>query len=114
MHKLPFSLTARGNSQFYYVRFRNEQTGGFLSWVSTKEKNYSRALRKAWDMYNAMQSGRELEKLSFYDTIRKSDYTKEDVEKFLEDFQRKGFVTSFVMKDEGFLNTPALQWLTDF
>jgi len=23
---------------YYYVRFRNEQTGGFLSWVSTKEK----------------------------------------------------------------------------
>lgn len=114
MHKLPFSLTVRSSSPYYYVRFRNEQTGGFLSWVSTKEKNYSRALRKAWDMYNAMQSGRELAKISFYDTIRKSDYTKEDVEKFLEDFQRKGFVTSFVMKDEGFLNTPALQWLVDF
>ena len=66
MHKLPFSLTVRSSSPYYYVRFRNEQTGGFLSWVSTKEKNYSRALRKAWDMYNAMQSGRELEKISFY------------------------------------------------
>lgn len=112
MKKLPFSLTVRGDSPFYYVRFRNERTGKFMSWISTKEKNYNRALRKAWDLYN--EKSAELDQLSFYDTLRKSEYTKTDVQKFLEDFQRKGFLTSFVLNDSSLANTPALQWLIDF
>ena len=112
MQKLPFSLTTRGESPYYYVRFRNERTGKFLSWISTKEKNYNRALRKAWDLYNQKQS--DIEKLSFYDSIRKSDYTAEDVQKFLEDFQRKGFLTSFVLNDSSFQNVDALEWLCSF
>lgn len=112
MQKLPFSLTIRGDSPFYYVRFRNERTGKFMSWLSTKEKNYNRALRKAWDLYNQKQS--DIEKLSFYDSIRKSDYTAEDVQKFLEDFQRKGFLTSFVLNDSSLQNVDALEWLCSF
>ncbi len=112
MQKLPFSLTSRANSPYYYVRFRNERTGSFMAWISTKEKNYSRALRKAWDMYN--HKSEELEELSFYDTIRKSKYTKEDVQQFLEDFQRKGFLSGYVLNDGGILNEPALNWLIDF
>lgn len=112
MQKLPFSLTSRANSPYYYVRFRNERTGQFMAWISTKEKNYSRALRKAWDMYN--HKSEELEELSFYDTIRKSKYTKEDVQQFLEDFQRKGFLSGYVLNDGGILNEPALNWLIDF
>ena len=64
MQKLPFSLTIRGESPFYYVRFRNERTGKFMSWLSTKEKNYNRALRKAWDMYN--EKADAISELSFY------------------------------------------------
>ena len=112
MQKLPFSLTTRGESPYYYVRFRNERTGKFLSWISTKEKNYNRALRKAWDLYNQKES--DIEKLSFYDSIRKADYTAEDVQKFLEDFQRKGFLTSFVLNDSSAQNVPALEWLLSF
>lgn len=112
MQKLPFSLTSRAKSPYYYVRFRNERTGQFMAWISTKEKNYSRALRKAWDMYN--HKSEELEELSFYDTIRKSKYTKEDVQQFLEDFQRKGFLSGYVLNDGGILNEPALNWLIDF
>lgn len=112
MQKLPFSLTSRANSPYYYVRFRNERTGHFMAWISTKEKNYSRALRKAWDMYN--HKSEELEELSFYDTIRKSKYTKEDVQQFLEDFQRKGFLSGYVLNDGGILNEPAINWLIDF
>ena len=92
MTKLPFSLTVRGDSPFYYVRFRNERTGKFMSWISTKEKNYNRALRKAWDLYN--EKSAEIDQLSYYDTLRKSEYTQADVQKFLEDFQRKGFLTT--------------------
>lgn len=112
MKKLPFSLTVRGDSPFYYVRFRNEQTGKFMSWISTKEKNYNRALRKAWDLYNIQSD--KIDQLSYYDTLRKSDYTAEDVLHFLEDFQRKGFLTGFVLNDSSIANTPALQWLVDF
>ena len=112
MQKLPFSLTIRGESPYYYVRFRNERTGKFMSWLSTKEKNYNRALRKAWDMYN--EKADAIGELSFYDTIRKSEYTKEDVEKFLEDFQRKGFLTSFVLNYSSLQNVDALEWLCSF
>jgi len=112
MQKLPFSLTTRANSPYYYVRFRNEQTGKFMSWISTKEKNYNRALRKAWDLYN--QKADELNSLSFYDTVKKANYTKEDVLFFLEDFKKKGFITSYVLNDSSKQNSPALQWLLDF
>ena len=112
MQKLPFSLTSRANSPYYYVRFKNERTGKFMAWISTKEKNYNRALRKAWDLYNHKSD--ELESLSFYDTIRKSNYTKEDVQQFLEDFQRKGFLSGYVLNDGGLLNEPALNWFIDF
>ena len=112
MKKLPFSLTTRGESPFYYVRFRNEHTGKFMCWVSTKEKNYNRALRKAWDLYN--QKSEEIATLSFYDTIRKSNYTMQDVQLFLDDFRRKGFLTSYVLNDESIMNVNALTWLYDF
>jgi len=112
MQKLPFSLTTRVDSPFYYVRFRNERTGKFMAWLSTKEKSYNRALRKAWDMYNEKAS--KLEELSFYDSIRKSEYTEQDVKKFLEDFQRKGFLTSYVLNDSSLQNEPALEWLCSF
>lgn len=112
--KLPFGLTTRKQSPYYYVRFRNEETGKFMSWVSTKETNYSRALRKAWDLYNEAAASQALHKLSFYDSIRKSDYTKEDVEKFLDDFRRKGFLTSYVMNDSSTENLPAMQFFLDF
>ncbi len=112
--KLPFGLTTRKQSPYYYVRFRNEETGRFMSWVSTKETNYSRALRKAWDLYNEAAASQALHKLSFYDSIRKSDYTKEDVEKFLDDFRRKGFLTSYVLNDSSTENLPAMQFLLDF
>lgn len=112
MQKLPFSLTVRGDSPYYYVRFRNERTNRFMSWVSTKEKNYNRALRKAWDMYN--QKSSELDKLSFYDQVHKSEYTKEDVLLFLEDFKKKGFISSYVLKDSDFMNSQALEWFCNF
>lgn len=112
MQKLPFSLTTRANSPYYYVRFRNERTGKFMSWLSTKEKTYSRALRVAWDMYN--EKAAEINTMSFYDTMHKSEYTKEDVQKFLEDFQRKGFLSGYVLNDGGLLNVPAIEWLVDF
>ena len=112
MQKLPFSLTTRANSPYYYVRFRNERTGKFMSWLSTKEKTYSRALRVAWNMYN--EKAAEINTMSFYDTMHKSEYTKEDVQKFLEDFQRKGFLSGYVLNDGGLLNVPAIEWLVDF
>ena len=112
MHKLPFSLTTRKNSPYYYVRFRNEQTGGFMSWISTKETNYNRALRKAWDLYNTQSA--KIDTLSFYDTIKKSNYTKEDVQFFLDDFIKKGFITSYVANDNSTQNMLAFQWLLDF
>lgn len=112
MHKLPFSLTKRDRSPFYYVRFVNELTGDYLGWISTKETNYNKALRKAWDFY--YQKSEELEKLSFYDTIKKSKYTKEDVKQFLEDFQKKGFLSGYVLNDGGAVNEPALSWFIDF
>lgn len=84
--KLPFSLTTRSDSPFYYVRLRNEETGKFLNWVSTKETNYNRALRVAWDIYNDSARSDKLKKLSFYDTIKKSKYTEEDVDFFFGRF----------------------------
>ena len=114
MQRLPFSITSRANSPFYYVRFRNETTGKFLSWKSTKETNYNRAVRKAWEMYNSLSRTEELQTLSFYDTIKKSDYTKEDVLQFLNDFQKRGFISSWVMNDESTNNEEALPWLLKF
>lgn len=112
MTKLPFSLTTRKDSPYYYVRLRNENTGDFMPWRSTGETNYNRALRKAWDIYNGVSD--KLDTMSFYDMVRKASYTKEDVQLFLDDFIRKGFLSSYVLNDSTAGNLPAFSWLMDF
>lgn len=112
MKKLPFSITTRADSPYFYVRFRNEQTGEFMTWLSTKERDYNRAVRKAWDIYN--NEAEQINRLSFYDSIKKAQYTKEDVQKFLEDFIRKGFLSSYILNDGGILSSSAFKWFIDF
>jgi len=36
MKQLPFSVFKKGQRRFFYVRFKNEQTGEYLPVISTK------------------------------------------------------------------------------
>jgi len=35
----PFSVFLRGNRPYYYVQFKNEETGGYIPAISTKKTN---------------------------------------------------------------------------
>lgn len=43
----PFSLTKRKDSPFYYVRFKNKQTGEYMPWQSTGKTGYNEAIEVA-------------------------------------------------------------------
>jgi hypothetical protein len=47
MKRLPFSLFKRNNSRYYYVKFKNDETGDYLPAVSTKQE--SEAIKLAFD-----------------------------------------------------------------
>jgi len=45
---LPFSVFLRGSRPYYYVAFKNEETGRYLPAISTKKTKEADAVRQAW------------------------------------------------------------------
>jgi len=94
----PFSVFLRGNR--YYVAFKNEETGKYLSAISTKKTKKEDAVRQAWVWYKEGVPDKkgitDLKTLTLYDTIRRSVVTKQDAEFLIEDLKRKGIILSCV------------------
>ena len=114
---LPFSLAKRAGSNFYYVRFKNETTGGYLPARSTKETDRKKAVAVALKWYGAGIDGtgkkQSVEKLSLRDNIRKADLTDDDLVFLLAEYKRRGKIKSFVIGG-GKNDVPALDFLLTF
>lgn len=100
VHKLPFSLSKRSNSRFYYVRFK-DSSGNYLSAVSTKESNYDKALKVAWQWYasgeiTVKKQSQKINEKSFLQTLRKADISEEEAPEILEILRKKGILKSYV------------------
>jgi hypothetical protein len=48
---LPFSVFLRGNRPYYYVAFKNDETGKYLPAISTKKTTEATAIKQAWVWY---------------------------------------------------------------
>ena len=107
----PFILSKRKDSPYYQVRFKNpdkNSTNRFLPAKSTKETVKSKAIAKAWSMYNESK----IETKSSVQRITLEDITEKDAAKVLESLKEKGFITNYSVPDK---DSPcAVEFLTSF
>ena len=86
----PFSLLQRENG-VYYVRFKNPDEASknrYLTAKSTGEKDYSKAMAKAWQMY----TNNEHEKQSIALSLKKNELSDKDIEELLKLATERGII----------------------
>jgi hypothetical protein len=110
---LPFSLFLRAGRPNYYVAFKNEKTGRYLSAISTKKDNKNDATRQAWAWYRdgvpCRGGALDLKAVSLRDNIRKADISAADAEFIISDLKRRELILSCI-----FSGTPDSVRLSDF
>jgi len=103
MAKLPFSVFRRAGRRFYYVAFKNEETGDYLPAISTKHETESGAVSTAlqWLKDGIPQKGDTvpLKKYSLRDMARKTDISKSDCEFICKELKRRGLLKSFILTE---------------
>jgi len=101
MANFPFSIIKRQGRRFFYVAFKNEETGGYLPAISTKQETKSAAIQTAfrWLRDGIPRQGVEVpvKKYTLRDMARETDITGEDATFILKELQRRGFLQSYVM-----------------
>ena len=91
----PFILSKRKNSPYYQVRFKNpDKTSSvrFFPAKSTKETVKSKAIAKAWSMYNQ----EKVESLS----VVHSDILDSDAVRLLENLKRRGVISNYTLPED--------------
>lgn len=110
MNVNPFSLTKRRTSPYYYVRFKDE-FGKYLTWISTKESDYEKAVKKSWEIY--LNKKEDIKKHSIKSFICTSDISNSEVETLLKELQNKGILKSYTMSNSE-SDVPALDYFISF
>jgi len=97
---LPFSVFLRSNRPFYYVAFKNEETGRYLPAISTKKTKESDAVRQAWVWYREgipnKKSSLDIKTASLRNTIRHSTLSMSDAGFIIDELKRRGLILSCV------------------
>ena len=103
MRKLPFLVFKLKNRRFYYIRFKDRQTGSYLPVISTKKETEAEAIQTAfeWLKNGIPQKGESVDfkKYSLRDMAKKSDITKADAEYICKELQRRGLLKSYILED---------------
>ena len=103
MAKLPFSIFRRAGRRFYYVQFKNEKTGEYMSAISTKQETESGAVSTAfqWLKDGIPQKGEavSLKKYSLRNMAREAEITAADCEYICKELQRRGMLKSYIISD---------------
>ena len=106
----PFILSKRKNSPYFQVRFKNPDKNSkerFLPAKSTKETVRSKALVKAWAMYNEETVAAK----SAVQTIRTAKLSDTDIQKLVQILRDRGIdVTAPSEKSENLLNFLLTFW----
>ncbi|MDR2729511.1 MAG: site-specific integrase [Treponema sp.] len=96
----PFSVFLRGNRPYYYVAFKNEETGRYLPAISTKKTNEKDAVRQAWVWYREgiprKNGSLDIKAVSLRDTFRHADISSDDAQFIINDLKRRGLILSCV------------------
>jgi len=97
---LPFSVFLRGSRPYYYVSFKNEETGKYLPAISTKKTTEAAAIKQAWVWFREgipkKNGPLDIKRASLRDTIRQADITPDDAVFIIDDLRRRGLVLSCV------------------
>ena len=92
MAKLPFSVFRRAGRRFYYVAFKNENTGEYLPAISTKQETESGAVKTALQWLKDGVPRRSeiipLKKYSLRDMAREAEISPQTVLKGRENFSK--------------------------
>ena len=108
----PFILSKRRNSPFYQVRFKNPDKNSsvrFFSAKSTKETVKSKAIAKAWAMYNEP-------KLNSQSIVQKTihgEIAEEDVISLLNNLKSRGVLSDYSLTKKE-TNINFIDFLRDF
>lgn len=104
----PFILSKRKDSPYYQVRFKNpDKTSSvrFFPAKSTKETVKSKAIAKAWSMYNQ-------EKLDSLSVVH-SELLESDAVRLLENLKARGVIKGYSLPEEN-NSIPLISFLLDF
>jgi integrase len=103
MNQLPFTVFKKGQRRFYYVRFKDEQTGKHLSSISTKKETKTEAIQTAFDwLRNGIpQKGEviDFKKYTLRDMAKEADISKSDAEYICKELQRRNLLKSYILED---------------
>ena len=112
MSDTPFILSKRKSSPYYQVRFKNPDSKSATKYFpakSTKETIKSKAIAKAWAMYNET----EVNKASTIEQLKNVELNDDEVKSMLAILSQRGILKSYTIKDcENAV--PLIQFLTDF
>ena len=115
MSNIPFVISTRKDSPFFYVRFKNERTGEYLPAKSTKQTEERQAIKTAWDWYKKGEIGAEkkqkIDSVIFQNEIKKAD--ADDLQCAIEELQRRGIIKRVVFADKKNA-VSAVDFLTEF
>ena len=117
MKQLPFSIFKKGQRRFYYVRFKDEQTGKYLPAISTKKETKVEAIKTAfeWLRDGIPQKGEtvDFKKYTLRDMAKDCDISKTDAEYICKELQRRGLLKSYIL-EESVQAIDFVTYLTDF
>jgi integrase len=103
MKQLPFLVFKRKQRRFFYVRFKDGQTGEYLPVISTKKETKAEAIQTAFDwLKNGIpQKGEpvDFKKYTLRDMAKGADISKADAEFICKELQRRGLLKSYVLED---------------
>ena len=117
MKQLPFSVFKKGQRRFFYVRFKNEQTGEYLPVISTKKETKAEAIKTAFDWLRdgIPQKGEAIDfkKYTLRDMAKEADIIRADAEFICKELQRRGLLKSYIL-EESVQAIDFITYLTDF
>lgn len=115
MSDIPFILSKRNDSPFFYVRFKNESTGEYLSAKSTKQTDKRQAEKTAWEWFKNGTIGiKKKHSLESYDIIKQlKNVSDEDLKFIFKELERMGKVKAVVFPNEK-NSVSASDFLSDF
>lgn len=112
MSDTPFILSKRKSSPYYQVRFKNPDSKSSTKYFpakSTKETIKSKAIAKAWAMYNET----EVNKVSAIEQLKNVELNDDEVKSMLAILSQRGIIKSYTIKDSENA-VPLIEFLTDF
>lgn len=112
MSETPFILSKRKNSPYYQVRFKNPDSSSptkYFSAKSTKETVKSKAIAKAWAMYNET----EIKTISAIEQLKTTNLNEEEVKDMLLILSQRGILRSYTVEKTSEA-IPLVPFLIDF